>query len=142
MRNTFPSKTIRNFFYTFLVSYKTNDKNVELEDIIEVISKQFKDILTKENLQKKINSYMLLEKVLIIRIVPNFIKNFALKFFAREGKKGQTTVLSNLGIVKLIFSFRPKGSDTLKASLSSLRVVPRSIKVVSSFAIPVPVYFT
>ena len=41
---------------------------------------QFKDILTKENLQKKINSYMLLEKVLIIRIVPNFIKDFAVSF--------------------------------------------------------------
>ena len=101
LRNTFPSKTIRNFFYTFLVTYKANDKDVDIQDIINVISNQFKDILTKESLQKKINSFMLLERVLIIRIIPNFIKNFALKYFARESKKGQTTVLSNLGIVKL-----------------------------------------
>lgn len=101
LRNTFPSKTIRNFFYTFLVTYKASDKNVELSDIIISISKQFEKCLTKENLQKKINSFMLLEKILFIRIIPNFIKNFALKYFAIEGKKGQTTVLSNLGVVKL-----------------------------------------
>ena len=44
---------------------------------------------------------MFLEKVLVIRLVPNFIKDFALKFFAMNGKRGQTTVLSNLGIIKL-----------------------------------------
>lgn len=101
LRNTFPSKTIRNFFYTSLVTYKANSKFDTLEEIIEVISKQLKDILTEENLQKKINSFMLLEKLLIIRIVPNFIKDLGLRFFASESKKSQTTVLSNLGIVKL-----------------------------------------
>ncbi len=101
LRSVFPSKTIRNFFYTFLTSYKANDKDVKLEDIIKEIDKQFKEELTKENLQKKLNSYMLLEKILVIRLVPNFIKDFALKFFAMNGKRGQTTVLSNLGIIKL-----------------------------------------
>ena len=101
LRSVFPSKTIRNFFYTFLTSYKADDKEVKLEDIIIEVSKQFKEELTKENLQKKLNSYMLLEKILVIRIVPNFIKDFALKFFAMNGKRGQTTVLSNLGIIKL-----------------------------------------
>ena len=101
LRSVFPSKTIRNFFYTFLTSYKADDKEVKLEDIIIEVGKQFKEELTKENLQKKLNSYMLLEKILVIRIVPNFIKDFALKFFAMNGKRGQTTVLSNLGIIKL-----------------------------------------
>jgi hypothetical protein len=44
---------------------------------------------------------MLLEKILVIRLVPNFIKDIALKFFAMSGKRGQTSVLSNLGIIKL-----------------------------------------
>lgn len=101
LRSVFPSKTIRNFFYTFLTSYKSNDKDVDLEDIINEIAKQFKEELTKENLQKKLNSFMLLEKILVIRLVPNFIKDFSLKFFAMNGKRGQTTVLSNLGVIKL-----------------------------------------
>ena len=72
-----------------------------MEDIITIIATQFKNELTKENLQKKLNSYMLLEKILFIRVIPTFIKDFALKFFVWQGKKGQTSVLSNLGIIKL-----------------------------------------
>ena len=49
----------------------------------------------------KLNSYMLLEKILVIRIIPTFIKDWALKYFANHGKRGQTSVLSNLGIVNL-----------------------------------------
>ena len=101
LRSVFPSKTIRNFFYTFLTSYKAEDKDVNIEDIIKEVGKQFKEELTKENLQKKLNSYMLLEKILVIRLIPNFIKDFSLKFFAMNGKRGQTTVLSNLGVIKL-----------------------------------------
>lgn len=101
LRSIFPSKTIRNFFYTFLTQYKADDKDVELEDIIKVIAEQFKEELTKECLQEKLNSYMLLEKLLVIRVIPNFIKDWGLKYFAMNGKKGQTSVLSNLGIIKL-----------------------------------------
>lgn len=101
LRSVFPSKTVRNFFYTFLTKYKASDINEPLEDIIKIVSNQFKNELTKENLQKKLNSYMLLEKLLVIRIIPTFIKDFALRFFAISGKKGQTSVLSNLGIIKL-----------------------------------------
>ena len=101
LRTMFPSKTVRNFFYTFLAIYKAHEKEVTIEDIIEKVAKQFKEELTKGNLQKKLNSYMLLEKVLVIRIIPTFIKDIALKFFANQGKRGQTSALSNLGIIKI-----------------------------------------
>lgn len=101
LRSIFPSKSIRNFFYTFIANYKADDINVEITDIIEKVTTQFKENLTKENLQLKLNSYMLLEKLLVIRIVPTFIKDFVLKIFAKAGKKGETTVLSNLGNIKL-----------------------------------------
>lgn len=101
LRSIFPSKSIRNFFYTFLTSYKANDINIETEDIIESVTTQFKENLTKEKLQQKLNSYMLLEQLLVIRIIPTFIKDLVLKLFVKSGKKGQTTVLSNLGNIKL-----------------------------------------
>lgn len=101
LRSMFPSKTVRNFFYTFLTSFKADDINVPTSEIVKVVAEQFKNELTKENLQNKLNSFMLLEKILVIRIVPNFIKDIALKYFAMIGKKGQTSVLSNLGIIKL-----------------------------------------
>lgn len=99
LRNYFPSKTVRNFFYTVLISYRVKDIN-SLDVIIKEVSKQLKEQTTKENLQYKINSFMLVEKILFIRIIPNFVKDFVLKYAAKISKKSQTTVFSNLGLVK------------------------------------------
>lgn len=100
LRNVFPSKTSRNFFYTILISYQSDGEDT-IDSIIEVVDKQLKEQLDKENLQKKINGFMLLEKILIIKMIPNFIKDFVLKFFAKYAKLNQTTVFSNLGLVKI-----------------------------------------
>lgn len=100
LRNIFPSKTSRNFFYTVLVSYKYKE-NDSLENIISEVTKQLRENLKKENLQKMLNAYMLVEKLIFIRIIPNFVKDFCLRFFSYLGRIGQTTVLSNLGIIKV-----------------------------------------
>lgn len=114
LRNMFPSKTIRNFFYTVLVSYKAKDTN-SIEDIIKEVDKQLKEQITQDNLQKKMNGFMLTEKILFIRIIPNFIKDFVLKYVAKLSKKTQTTVLSNLGLVKF-----PKDYEEYIDSLSAI----------------------
>ena len=72
-----------------------------MEHIIEVVDKQLKEQLDKDNLQMKINGFMLLEKVLFIKVITNFIKDFALYYFAKYSKLNQTTVFSNLGLVKV-----------------------------------------
>lgn len=137
LRSIFPSKTIRNFFYTFLVSYKAIDKDVTVEEIVKVIAEEFKAELTKDCLQEKLNSYMLLEKLLVIRIIPNFIKDLGLKYFAIGGKKGQTSVLSNLGIIKIPDEYA-KYVDSFTAIAStedlSLTVCSFKNKLVLSFS--------
>lgn len=100
LRNIFPSKTSRNFFYTVLISYKYRDGDTFL-DIIDCVNVQLKEYLKKDNLQMLLNSYMLLEKLIFIRLIPNFIKNWCLKIGIYLGKIGQTSVLSNLGIIKV-----------------------------------------
>ena len=100
LRNIFPSRTSRNFFYTVLVSYKYKNDN-SLECVIREVSRQLDEHLKKENLQKKMNSFMLAEKLIFIRIIPNFIKDLGLKLASYVGRMGQTSVLSNLGIVKV-----------------------------------------
>ena len=100
LRNIFPSKTSRNFFYTILVSYQPKDDN-KLENIIEAVSKQLEEQLDKNSLQRKMNTFMLIEKLLFIRVIPGFLKDFGLKFIAKMGKLGQTTVFSNLGLVSV-----------------------------------------
>ena len=100
LRNVFPSKTSRNFFYTVLVSYKYKEGDTFL-DIIASVSEQLKEHLKKDNLQILLNSYMLLEKIIFVRLIPNFIKDLGMKIGIYWGKIGQTSVLSNLGIIKV-----------------------------------------
>ena len=114
LRNFFPSKTARNFFYTVLVSYKAKEDN-SLENIIEEINTQLKEQTTKDALQEKMNAFMLTEKVLFIRVIPNFIKDFALRYIAKLAKNSQTTVLSNLGSVKF-----PKEYEQYIENLSAI----------------------
>lgn len=112
LRNFFPSKTVRNFFYTILISYK-GKKSDSLEKIIKEVDISLKEQTKKENLQEKMNDFMLTEKILFIRVIPNFIKDFALRYIAKLAKKGQTTVLSNLGIARF-----PKEYEDYISSLS------------------------
>ena len=77
-------------FYTIGDLYKEEDiKNKHIKKIFKKISKEKVYFKTVKILDLCNNTFS------------NFIKDFALKFFAMNGKRGQTTVLSNLGVIKL-----------------------------------------
>lgn len=117
LRKFFPSKTVRNFFYTILISYKSKEDDT-LETIIKEVELQLESQTKKEKLQEKMNGFMLIEKILFIRIIPNFIKDFALKYIAKISKKTQTSVLSNLGKVTVPEEYE-KYVDSLSAIAST-----------------------
>lgn len=99
LRKFFDSKTQRNF--SSWIDIVFNEKNkYEVQDLIE-ITKQQMSVVSKEYLQKNINTNVSTEKNIFVRIMPLFIKKLALqlsyKFF---GEGSYTTVLTNLGNVK------------------------------------------
>jgi len=100
LRNIFPSKTSRNFFYTTLIQYRFNE-NDTLTDIIDFLKKEFAEKLDSKNLQELLNSYMILEKFLFVRIVPRFIKDWVLRLITKISYQNQTMTLSNVGVIKL-----------------------------------------
>lgn len=101
LRKYFKSDTARNFFNTITVQYKFNNDNDKLDNIIKEIGAQFSAKLTKENLDKQMNSLAVLENIFILRLVPVFIKDLVLKYFYKKTRKEQTIALSNVGIVDL-----------------------------------------
>lgn len=100
LRKYFPSKTIRNFFNTISVSYKFKD-DYEFEDIIENVSKQFKENLKKEALKDNMSDMVLLENIFVLRVIPRFIKDMVLKFSFELTRKMHTMTLSNIGIIEM-----------------------------------------
>lgn len=106
LRNIFPSKTSRNFFYTTLIQYQ-HEEEYTLTDIIVFLKKEFAEKLNPKNLQELLNSYMILEKFLIIRIIPRFIKDWVLRFITTISYQNQTMTLSNVGVIKLPEEYEP-----------------------------------
>lgn len=100
LRKYFKSNTVRNFFNTIDIRYKAKEED-RLEDIIEIVDKQFKENLKKEKLDESMNSLALLENVFIIRLVPIFIKDLVLKYFHLMDKHNHTMTLSNVGVVTM-----------------------------------------
>jgi NRPS condensation-like uncharacterized protein len=100
LRKYFPSDTVRNFFNTISIVYKVNEE-INFDDIIEEVDKQFKKNLTKEVLDEKMNSLAALENIFIIRLVPIIIKDFVLKYSYKISRKYHTMTLSNIGIITM-----------------------------------------
>lgn len=100
LRGVFHSRTARNFFYAICLQYQAK-KESDLTSIIESLKSDVKKNMEKENLQELLNSYMLVEKFLFIRIVPTFLKDFILNIISRITGKNETMTLSNMGIIDM-----------------------------------------
>jgi hypothetical protein len=101
LRKYYKSSTVRNFFVTMNAKYKFTEENTSLETVIEDVDKQFKQNLKKEALFEKFNSYAMIEHNLFVRIIPFFIKNIIVKLYYKNEMSGNTTSLSNIGIINM-----------------------------------------
>lgn len=101
LRKYFPSDTVRNFFNVIAIKYKVKENKIVLDDIIQDVDKQFKSYLSKDNLSKNMNSFSVLENILLVRLIPRVIKDFVLKIIYRYLKRYHTMTLSNVGIVQM-----------------------------------------
>lgn len=97
LRNVFPSQTTRNFFYAVGIQYEYRD-TYQIQDIVDVLKAKFDKEFSKENLQELLDSYMILEKFLLIRIIPNVLKDFILGLITVR-RDTETMALSNMGVI-------------------------------------------
>jgi len=116
LRNFFGSTTSTNFFSIFSVGFTPEREEYTFDEVLEIISKQFKEQLTKENLSKKISLNVSFEKNIFIRCIPLFVKNLILKIIFKISEKTSTSVLSNLGKIDVPDEFK-KYIDSFSLSL-------------------------
>ncbi len=101
LRPYFDSNTIKNFFVVITASFKPEKEHYTFEDIIDIVSNDLKDQMTKENLEKLFSYNVANEKNLIMRVVPLFIKNMAMRHVYNTSAKANTTTVTNLGLIKV-----------------------------------------
>lgn len=102
LRPYFGSKTMRNFALFVTPGIDPRKGEWQFEEILQSVHHQLGMYLTSKQLGAKFTSNVRSEKAMILKIMPLFIKQLALKFsFHYFGESTFATSLSNLGVVKL-----------------------------------------
>lgn len=105
LRQYYESATARNFFSTMNINY--NFSNPDFEDIIQSVNESFKTGLTKEQLDRKLNHLMSLEKNLFTRVIPLPVKDYALRIANMLNDRKISSSISNIGKIILPSEFEP-----------------------------------
>lgn len=101
LRTYFKSTSSMNFFGLTTISYQFKTKEDQLEDIIQEVSRQFKENINAEKLSERANLMVSFEKNWICRVMPIFLKNIILKIANELSAQASTTCLSNIGMIKM-----------------------------------------
>ncbi|HHZ02899.1 MAG TPA: hypothetical protein GX396_08205 [Tissierellia bacterium] len=107
LRNYFHSQTARNFFGVINVDYDFSKGSAELREVIEALKIKFKENLTPEVLEKRINKLASLEHNLILRMIPLSIKDLVLKIANSIVDRSYTSTLSNVGVINMPSDIKP-----------------------------------
>ncbi len=102
LRPIFKSNTLRNF--ALYVTPEINQRLGEwsFDEICQSVHHQMKMLITEKEMRARITTNVNSEKSVILKIVPLFVKNFAMKLvFNMVGERTCCLTLSNLGDVKM-----------------------------------------
>lgn len=106
LRPYFPSETAKNFFGMISVKYNIFEMGADLQSIIDHVSRSFKEQLTKEELAVRMNSLASLEHNPVAKIAPLPLKDFVLRRARHLSLKSETSVISNVGRIKMPEEFK------------------------------------
>lgn len=121
LRNYFSSQTARNFFSVINVDYDFSRGSDDLSEVIKVLKSKFKENLTPDVLERRLNKLASLENNYILRLIPLSLKNLALKIVYGAVDKSYTSTLSNVGVISM--------PQDLKAFINSFDIFVSTSKI-------------
>lgn len=102
LRKLFPSRTLRNFVLYVTPGVDPRLGSYEFEEICRLVFWQMKQQITPKEMAARIAGNVKHEKRMILRIMPLFVKNAALKIgFLLAGERKSCFSFSNLGVVRM-----------------------------------------
>lgn len=123
LRRFFNSTTEMNFFSYINVGISIMKSEYTFDEMLGIVSEQFKNQLTKENLSRTISENVSTERNIFVRFAPLVVKNLGVKIAYVRSTKANTVVLSNLGIIEVHDEFK-KYIDAFEALISVSKSEP------------------
>lgn len=107
LRPYFHSITTKNFFTVVTAVFRSKKESYTFEEVLQIIKQSLTEQIQKENLENLISYNVSREKKLILRAVPLFIKNLAVKLVYRSSARANTTTVTNIGSISIKEEYKP-----------------------------------
>jgi hypothetical protein len=107
LRNHFRSASARNFFGVMDVGYDFSQGDGSLKSILAKLDQQFKAGLSPEELQYRVNQYIMLIENPLARAMILSVKDGVMRLGSYLETRKETSAVSNIGIVHMPAELRP-----------------------------------
>jgi NRPS condensation-like uncharacterized protein len=108
LRQFFGSKTLRNFSSYVNPELNANWGDYSFEEVLHIVHHTLRSELTKKTLTAKLSKNVKAEKSIFVRMMPLFLKNFAISFiYSLAGEKRMTSTISNVGRIQVPKEMNP-----------------------------------
>lgn len=102
LRQLFLSNTLRNFVFYTTPEIETRLGEYDFKEILKIITCKMGQDITKKQMVKKITTNVESEEMLVVKLLPLFIKNIVMKaIFDAVGERTACLSLSNLGKIQV-----------------------------------------
>lgn len=131
LRNYFKSSTLRNFIIVENVGVNPNYGEYAFEEILQKVHNYLRLMMNEKDLLAKMTANVALERNMLMRVMPFFMKNIILTFgFQLFGDSRVSSVLSNLGPVYLPKEMQDR-VQRFEFILEAVRIKPISCAMIS-----------
>lgn len=101
LRPYFDSNTTKNFFVVVTALFRADRDDYTFEDVVKIVADSLNEQIVKENLETLFSYNVSNEKNIVLRAVPLFVKNFAMKRIYKKSASANTMTVTNLGVCKV-----------------------------------------
>lgn len=115
LRPYYESATTKNFFAVVSAVFRADREDYTFEEVLGQVVESLDSQITKDHLEEIMAYNVSNEKNRVLRAVPLFIKNIAMKLTYKMSAKANSGCITNLGLVKLASPY-----DTYVTSLYAL----------------------
>ena len=107
LRPYYDSHTLKNFFAIIGAEFMPDREGYTFPEILEIVSDSLKSQMNRSNFDEIISYNVSNEMNMMLRIVPLFIKNFAIKQVFSASSHSYSTTMTNVGPVKVREPYKP-----------------------------------
>lgn len=107
LRPYYNSITTKNFFVMVSAVFQPVEESYTFEDIIKITAESLRSQINPQHLEELFAYNVSNEKNLILRAVPLFIKNIAIRLVYRKSALANTTTITNVGNISIKEEYQP-----------------------------------